>query len=127
MTKKSAQEWGSLEDAAKNIAQAKALRDQARNGGLRFEAYLPPGLADWLLARIERGALRDPSEAAFVMLGEQAELESHDDLRRELLRRSLQTAIDDPRPGIPAEEVFERLREKFESPIPERAVWRRES
>ena len=94
---------------------------------MRFGTYRPPGLADRLLAQIESGAFRDPSEAAFVMLGEHAELESHGDLRRVLLRRSLQTAIDDPRPGIPAEEVFERLREKFESPIPEPAVWRRES
>src|SRR3546814_2966211 len=35
--------------------QAKALREQARAGGLRFEAYLTGDQADWLLERIERG------------------------------------------------------------------------
>src|SRR3546814_4566187 len=38
-------------------AQAESLREQARAGGLRFEAYLPPALADWLLEPIERGML----------------------------------------------------------------------
>jgi len=40
------------------IAQARALREQAGKGGLRFEAYLPPDLAEWLLDLIERGGLR---------------------------------------------------------------------
>src|SRR3546814_8489822 len=43
--------------------QAKALREQARAGGLRFEAYLTGDQADWLLERIERGMFADPSEA----------------------------------------------------------------
>src|SRR3546814_11601368 len=42
--------------------QAKALREQARAGGLRFEAYLTGDQADWLLERIERGMFADPSE-----------------------------------------------------------------
>src|SRR3546814_4408255 len=42
--------------------QAKALREQARAGGLRFEAYLPGDMADWLLAQVERGHFVDPSE-----------------------------------------------------------------
>ncbi len=96
--------WESPESKAKLMAQARALRDQARAGGLRFEAYLPPRLAEWLLAHIEHGTFRDPSEAAFVMLGEQQELEFH--------------------PGAPAEEVFERLRKSFEEPLPAPAVWR---
>jgi hypothetical protein len=45
------------------IEQAKALREQARAGGLRFEAYLPPDLAEWLLDQIGRGVFVDPSEA----------------------------------------------------------------
>ncbi len=40
-----------------DVAQARALREQARNGGLRFDAYLPPSLAEWLLERIESGIL----------------------------------------------------------------------
>jgi antitoxin ParD1/3/4 len=37
--------WPTAEEKAKNFAQAKALREQARKGGLRFEAYLPSDLA----------------------------------------------------------------------------------
>lgn len=43
--------------------QAKALRETARKGGLKFEAYLPPWLAEWMLDMIERGVFTDPSEA----------------------------------------------------------------
>jgi hypothetical protein len=56
----SADAWDSPESNAKRMAQAKALRAQARDGGLRFDAYLPSRLADWLLAHIERGTFRDP-------------------------------------------------------------------
>ena len=115
-------EWPSAEEKAKNIAQAKALRTQAEKGGLRFSAYLPPRLADWLLGLIEKGIFLDPSEAAFVILGQHQELEPHADLRRELLSRMLQAAIDDPRSSIPAEEVFKELRERRVLPL-EPAVW----
>src|SRR3546814_10318758 len=56
--------------------QAKALREQARAGGLRFEAYLPPALADWLLERIERGTFADPGEAVFRSEEHTSELQS---------------------------------------------------
>lgn len=52
------------------IEQARALRDQAEAGGLRFEVYLPSDLATWLLDKIARGVFADPSEAVFIMLGE---------------------------------------------------------
>ena len=104
--------------------QAAALKEQARAGGLRFEAYLPPDLADWLLALIERGMFTDSSEAAFVMLGEQRELEPHADLRKELLRRSCQASLDDPRPRIPHEEAKEQIRRWLSAPKPPPAVWR---
>lgn len=119
------EEWPSAEEKAKNIAQAKALRQQAQEGGLRFEVYLPPALAEWLLDLIEREVFVDPSEAAFVILGEHRDLEPHADLRQELLRRIIQAALDDPRPGIPGEEFFEKMRKKFAEPLPEPAVWKR--
>lgn len=72
---------------------------------MRFEAYLPPKLALWLLDLIEQGKFLDPSEAVFVILGEHKELEPHADLRRELLKRSIEAAADDPRPGISSEEM----------------------
>ena len=90
---------------AEGIARARALREQARQGGLRFEAYLPPDLADWLLGLVEAGVFTDPSEAVFVICGEHRDLAAHAHLRRELLDRVLQAAIEDPRPGVPAEKV----------------------
>jgi antitoxin ParD1/3/4 len=117
-------DWDSPETLAKLKAQAVALREQARAGGLRFEAYLPPSLADWLLGHIENGVFRDPSDAVFVMLGEQKELEPHADLRQEFLKRRIQTAIDDPRPRIPGEEVFARLKRQMDEPLPEPAKWK---
>ena len=120
-SKSAQEEWPSAEEKAKCIAQAKALRAQAEKGGLRFSAYLPPELASWLLGLVENGIFLDPSEAVFIILGEHQELEPHADLRHELLSRMLQAAQDDPRPGIPAEEVFKKLKER--RPLPEPAVW----
>lgn len=115
----------SPESAAARITQAKALREQASKGGLRFEAHLPPGLAEWLLDQIEHGVFADPSEAVFVILGEHRELEPHADLRRELLSRSLQAGIDDPRPSLSGDEMERHLRELIDAPIAEAAVWRK--
>jgi antitoxin ParD1/3/4 len=117
--------WPTPQQKEACIAQAKALRKQAAEGGLRFEAYLPPQLAEWLLKRIEKGVFLDPREAVFVLLGEYEDLEPHTDLRQELLRRRLDAAINDPRPSIPAEQVLIELREKMAAPRPEAAVWTR--
>jgi antitoxin ParD1/3/4 len=119
-----ASEWPSAEEKARNMAHAMALRGQAQKGGLRFSVYLPPRLADWILGLVEKGTFVDPSEAVFVMLQEAQELEPHHDLRRELLKRTLQAAEDDPRPGIPAEEVFRRLKANCASP-PDPAAWQK--
>jgi len=116
-------EWPDPADNAHVVEQAGGLRDKAAAGGLKFEAYLPPDLAVWLLDRIEQGKFIDPSEAAFVLLGEARDLEPHADLRNELLKRSIQAAIDDPRPSIPAEEVWQSLQNKFDNPLPEPAKW----
>ena len=113
------------EGAARRRAKAAALRDQARAGGLRFEAYLPPRLADWLLAHVAAGTFHHPSEAAFVMLGEQQELEPHADLRRKFLARRIQAGRESG-PGSPAEEVFERLRTSLGEPPPVPAHWPRD-
>jgi len=116
-------DWRNPKDRERDIAQAKALRDRAREGGLRFEAFLPPGLAEWVLDLVARGAFTSPSDAACVMLGVQRDLEPHADLRREILKRSVQAAIDDPRPPISAEELRERMGRRSEAPRPEPAVW----
>jgi antitoxin ParD1/3/4 len=125
VTEASPDAWDSPEAKAARITQARALREQAGKGGLRFEAYLPPDLAEWLLDQIERSVFADPSEAVFVILGEHRDLESHADLRHELLRRSCQAAIDDPHPSLSGNEVEKRLRELVDTPLPEAAVWRK--
>ena len=107
------------------VEQAKAAREQARAGGLRFEAYLPPDLAEWLLDQVESGMFVDPGEAVFVMLTEQRDLEPHADLREEILRRSCQAAMDDPRPRISHEEIKVWLRRLVETPRAAPAVWRK--
>src|SRR3546814_14673612 len=66
-----------LDDNAAERAQAAALRDQARAGGLRFEAYLTKDQADWLLEQIERGRFADPSEAVFLTVQNFIEMEPH--------------------------------------------------
>ena len=125
MTEASPGAWDSPEAAAARIAQARALREQAGKGGLRFDAYLPPDLAKWLLDLIERGMFADPSEAVFVFLGEHRDLEPHADLRRELLSRSCHAAMNDPRPSLSGDEVEKHLQELFDTPLPESAVWRK--
>ena len=127
MTDTDAPEWPDPADKAHAVEQAKRLRNQVAEGGLRFEAYLPPSLALWLLDRIERGKYLDPSEAVFVILGEHKELAPHADLRRELLKRRIQAAADAPRPGISSEELKALLREKRKAPLPEPATWEKRS
>ena len=127
MTDSEAPEWPDPADKAHAVEQAKQLRDQAAKGGLRFEAYLPPSLALWLLDLIEQDTFLDPSEAVFVILGEHKELAPHADLRRELLKRRIQVAADDSRPGISMEEMKALLREKREAPLPEPARWEKRS
>jgi len=122
-----APEWPDPADKAHAVEQARRLRDQAAKGGLRFEAYLPPGLALWLLDRIEQGKFLDPSEAVFVILGEHEELEPHADLRQKLFERTIQKAADDPRPGISSEELKALLHEKRKSPLPEPSRWEKRS
>jgi hypothetical protein len=52
---------------------------QAATAGLRFEVYLPPGLAEWVLGFVESGAYTSPNEAVFWMLREQQDLAPHPD------------------------------------------------
>jgi hypothetical protein len=58
------------EERRVGAAHVGSLKAKAAAGGLRFEIFLPPGLAVWLLDLVEKGLFKDPAEAAFVMLGE---------------------------------------------------------
>ena len=117
--------WPSRAQTACGKAHAGALMEQARAGGLRFEAYLTSRTAEWVLGLIEKGTFCDPAEAVFVFFDEMQRLYDHPDLRRELLRRVVQAAADDPRPGIPAQEVFAHLEAEMAKPRPEPAVWQK--
>lgn len=112
-------------ECQRGAGQARALRAQADAGGLRFDVYLPPSLAAWVLDKIERGVFTDPSEAIFVLLGEQHDLEPHADLRAAVFNRSIRAAIDDPRPLVPIGEVWRTLRDMSAAPRPEPAAWPR--
>jgi len=114
--------WDAAERKAGAI-RAAALKARAAAGGLRFEAYLPPDMAVWLLELIERGTFKDPSEAVFVMVGEQQELAAYPDLRGELLKRTIEDAANDPHPGFSAAEVFALMAAKLAAPLPAAAVW----
>jgi antitoxin ParD1/3/4 len=109
-------------DKKKDIA---AVRRQAAAGGLRFEAYLPPRLAAWVIGLVEQEVFHSPSEAVFVAMQSFRELEDHPDVQQALLARMLQKGIDSVEEdgGIPAEEVMARLRKKMEGPRLEPAVW----
>lgn len=117
--------WPTAEDRARNAAQAARLKAQAAEGGLRFEAYLTPDTAVWLLELIEKGTFLDPQEAAFVIFKEAQDLHPHADLRHELLKRMIQASIDDPRPSLASEEVLAQLKQRMVRPLPEPAVWER--
>lgn len=104
-------------------AQAQALRDQARSGGLEFQAFLPSSLADWLLERIERGMFASPAEAVFAIFTEAREMEPHRDLRDEVLRRMIGAARSNLESARPHDEVTAELREKMAQPRPAPARW----
>lgn len=55
MTDEADETWPSKELRARASQQAQVLRDPTTQGGLRFQAYLPPRLALWVLDRIEQG------------------------------------------------------------------------
>jgi antitoxin ParD1/3/4 len=70
-----------------------SVRRQAAEGGLRFEAYLPPSLAAWVISLVEQDIFHSPSEAVFVAMQSFRELDEHPDVKRELLTRTLQNRV----------------------------------
>ena len=102
-----------------------SVRRQAAEGGLRFEAYLPPRLAAWVIGLVEQELFHSPAEAVFVAMQSFRELEDHPEVKQALLTKIMQKSIDSVGEGggIPAEEVMARLKKKLEGPRAEPAVW----
>ena len=80
MDKKSSEDLRSEEEPRNHITQAKSLLEKASIGGLKFEAYLTPILAEWILDMVVKGVFTDPAEAVFVFMQDQFELARHPDL-----------------------------------------------
>lgn len=112
--------------ARQRIAQASTLKSQASTGGLRFKTYLMPDLAVWVLDMVERGVFIDPSEAVFVLMGQAKDIEPHDDLKQEILKRQLETSIEQAESGqsYTSEEVRQHLDEVMKNKT-EPAVWQK--
>ncbi len=112
--------------AQRRIDQARALKEQARSGGLRFEVYLTPGLAEWVLEMVERGDFIDPAEAVFVSMQTMHEMEPHEDLKRALLSRRIQAGIVSGDAGEPVtmDELMARIREDEARAMPS-ARWKK--
>jgi len=112
--------------AQERIAQARKLKKVAETGGLRFEAYLIPDLAEWVLDMVEKGSFLDLSEAIFVMMQQAKELDEYDDLKLELLKRRINKGVEDIEEGntISAEDAFKKIKEKV-SKKGKTAIWKK--
>jgi antitoxin ParD1/3/4 len=118
-------------------AEQKRIQAHIRARGMTFKVFLTESLANWLRRKIRAGAFADPAEAAFVAFQDLQELDSHPKVRKQLLKATVQDAIDDPRPGIPLEKVrtnhFARLRRYARTkpprpkPLPKRSPRKRSS
>jgi antitoxin ParD1/3/4 len=80
-----------------------------RARGMTFEVFLPESMADWLRAKIAAGMFTSPGEAAFVAFQDLQELDRHPAVRQALLTAMIEASVNDPRPGIPIEEVREQF------------------
>jgi antitoxin ParD1/3/4 len=115
------------EERRLGVEQARQLRDQARKGGLRIEAYLTPDLAEWVLELVEKGVFISPGDAVFHLMVEAHELSAHEDLRSELQGRMVAYALTEVDAGVayPAEEVLAELSDRLND-LQAPAVWDRD-
>jgi antitoxin ParD1/3/4 len=89
------------------------VQRRIRERGMTFEVFLPEGMADWLRGKLVAGKFESPAEAAFVAFQQMMELDRHPEVKRQLLAATIQSSIDDPRPSVPADEAFARLRARM--------------
>ena len=85
------------------------VRRKIRERGLTFEVFLPETMADWVKEKVAAGLFEDPAEAAFVAFQTFIDLHEHPEIQEQLLKAVIEDSINDPRPGIPAEQVFADL------------------
>jgi len=92
-------------------AQAAALAAQAAKGGLRFEVWLEPSTATWMLERIAAGDFIDPVEATNHAFQDMKELSRHPRVRQALLSEMISAALEEPRTDGPVliEEIMAEL------------------
>ncbi|MGB5583856.1 MAG: hypothetical protein WBO16_06280 [Gammaproteobacteria bacterium] len=104
-----------------------AFQRQVATGGLRFEAYLPPALASWVIELVEKGVFHSPSEAVFVAMQTFEDLDQHPEVKSELLRAVLAHASKEAEEGnvYTAEEVMARFEKRKSLPPSEPAIWDR--
>ena len=114
--------WVETEQTAnQRIEQARSLKEQAKKGGLKFETYLTPDLAEWVLSMVEQGDFIDPSEAVFVFMQQARDIDSHDDLKIDILRKRLE-ASEASGSLVDGKEVFEKIKKDLKN-MPESAIW----
>lgn len=89
------------------------IRRRVRERGMSFEVFLPEGMADWLRDKLAAETFESPAEAAFIAFQQMIELDRHPTVKRQLLTATIQASIEDPRPSVPAEEVFAQLKAKL--------------
>ena len=76
----------------------------------KLSITLPANLARAVRQKVESGAYASNSEVIREALRAWQEREMDRDQRLARIRQDIEEAINDPRPSIPAEEVFARLR-----------------
>jgi antitoxin ParD1/3/4 len=115
------------ETARLRVEQAKAFKKIAAESGLKFDVYLPSGLAVWILDMVEKGIFIDPSEAIFVLMGQAKDLDPHDDLKTEILKRRLDESIRSADSGLvySGEDVLNRMKQRHTVPRKEPALWKK--
>jgi len=121
------QHWAENEETARQrVEQVQTLREQVRTGGLKFETYLTSDLAGWILDMVEQGVFIDPSEAVFVFMQQAHDIDSHDDLKEEILRRRIEQGIQSADEGrtYTTEEVREHL-DELDKKRTAPAVWKK--
>ena len=114
------------ETARQRVEQARTLKTQARTGGLKFEAYLPSGIAEWVLDMVEKGDFIDPCEAVFVFMKQAKDIDPYDDIKIEIIKKRVGEGIKDLEEGRvhDIDEVMERLKKDIGNGT-KPAVWKK--